>query len=111
MSTIPTLATVVADNAADHAAERAGNAVDRLSRSADGALDATHRAANAAINRASDAVHGLRDRASPVLDRMASPFDSMANYTQQAPLKSLLVSAAVGAGLMALLSLFSRSDR
>lgn len=107
MSTVPTLATVVADDAAD----RGGNAVDRLSRSADGALDATHRAANAAINRASDAVHSLRDRASPVLDRMVLPFDSMANYTQQAPLKSLLVAAAVGAGLMALISLFARSHR
>ena len=107
MSTIPTLATVVADNAVD----RGDNAVDRLSRSADGALDATHRAASAAIDRASDAVHSLRDRASPVLDRMVSPFDSMANYTHQAPLKSLLVAAAVGAGLMALMSLFARSNR
>ena len=100
MSTVPTAATSVGDNA-----------VDRLSRSADGALDATHRVANAAINRASDAVHSLRDRASPVLDRMVSPFDSMANYTQQAPLKSLLAAAAVGAGLMALISLFARSHR
>lgn len=85
------------------------NVADRAARSADKALDATRRATGAAIDTLADKVHGLRDSVSPALDRVAAPFDAVAEYTQQAPLKSLLAAAAVGAGLMAVLALFARS--
>lgn len=85
------------------------NVVDRAAQSADKALEATRRAAGVAIDSMADKMHGLRDSVSPVADRIAAPFDAMAEYTQQAPLKSLLVAAAVGAGLMAVLALLARS--
>ena len=88
-----------------------GNVVDRAAQSADKALEATRRAAGSAIDSVAEKVHGIRDLASPVVDRMVSPFDSVAQFTQASPLKSLLVAAAVGAGLMALVALLGRSNR
>lgn len=88
-----------------------GNVVDRASQSADSAIAATQRAADKVLSGVSDKMHSLRDQASPVVDKFAAPFDSVGAYTQQAPLKSLLISAALGAAAMALISLMSRSHR
>ncbi len=93
------------------AASSGENLVDRAAQSADRALEATRRAAGSAIDSVANKVHGLRDQASPLLDRVASPFDSLAGYTREAPLKSLLVAAAVGAGLMALIALLTHPRR
>ena len=87
------------------------NLVERASQSADQALEATRRAADAAIDSMVGRVHDLRDQASPVMDRIASPFDAVKHYARETPLKALLVSAATGAGLMALFAMFKRSRR
>lgn len=84
------------------------NVVERAADRADEAIRATQRATSAALDNVADKVHHLRDRASPVVDRVTAPFDSVANYTQQAPLKSLLAAAAAGAVLLALVSLLTR---
>ena len=86
-----------------------GNVVERASQSADTAIAATQRAADKVLSGVSDKMHSLRDQASPVINKLAAPFDSVGAYTQQAPLKSLLISAAVGAAVMALFSLMSRT--
>ena len=86
-----------------------GNVVDRATQSADTAIAATQRAADRVLSGVSDKVHSLRDQASPVVNKIAAPFDLVGAYTQQAPLKSLLISAAVGAAAMAVISLMSRS--
>ena len=88
-----------------------GNVVERASQSADSAIAATQRAADKVLSGVSDKMHSLRDQASPVINKFAAPFDSVGAYTQQAPLKSLLISAAVGAAAMALFSLISRTRR
>ncbi len=93
------------------AASGADNLVDRAAQSADKALEATRRAASSAIDSVADKVHSLRDQASPVLDRVVAPFDSAAEYTREAPLKSLLAAAAAGAVLMGLIALLMRSNR
>lgn len=87
------------------------NLVDRAAQSADKALEATRRAAGSAIDSVADTVHDMRDRASPVMDRIASPFDLMIQRTREAPLKSLLVAAATGAMVMAIIGLVNRSSR
>lgn len=86
-----------------------GNVVDRATLSADAAIAATQRAAEKLLSGVSEKVHTLRDQASPVVNKIAAPFDVVGAYAQRAPLKSLLISAAVGAAAMALISLMSRS--
>ena len=93
------------------AASSGENLVDRAAHSADKALEATRRAAGSAIDSVANKVHDLRDQASPALDRLVSPFESIAEYSRESPLKSLLAAAAVGAGLMALVTLLNRSHR
>ncbi len=86
-----------------------GNVIDRAADSADEVLRATQRAADAALDKVSEKIHGLRDTASPVVDRITAPFDAASNFTQEAPLKSLLIAAAAGAVLMAVFSLITRA--
>lgn len=89
---------------------RGDNLVDQLANSADRALDATRHAATAAITKVAGKVHDVRDVASPMLERVTSPFESVARQTRQAPWRSLLMAAAAGAALMAIASLLSRSQ-
>lgn len=86
-----------------------GNVIDRAADSADAAIAATQRATNNLLSGVSDKIHTLRDKASPAVDRVNAPFDAASAYTQAAPLKSLLIAAAVGAAVMGLVTLMSRS--
>ncbi|HEY4066988.1 MAG TPA: hypothetical protein VGM74_08855 [Burkholderiaceae bacterium] len=79
--------------------------VDRASNRLDTMLDATRVGAESAIDRVADRMHSVRDRASPAMARMSVPIDRLSARTQDAPLKSLLVAAATGAVLMAVLGL------
>ena len=85
-----------------------GNIVDRAAQSADKALEATRRSASSAIDSVADKVHAVRDRASPALDRLTAPLDNVVARTHAAPLQSLLMAAAAGAALMALVSMVRR---
>jgi ElaB/YqjD/DUF883 family membrane-anchored ribosome-binding protein len=85
------------------------NLVDRAAATADGAVQATKRATSAALDGVSDKIENLRDRASPIADRVTAPFNEVSRYTQEQPLTSLLMAAAVGAGLTALIALVTRS--
>ena len=86
----------------------ANNLVDRAAQSADKALEATRRTASSAIDSVADKVHAVRDRASPALDRLTAPLDNVVARTHEAPLQSLLMAAAAGAALMALVSMLRR---
>jgi ElaB/YqjD/DUF883 family membrane-anchored ribosome-binding protein len=88
----------------------AKNFVDRAAQRADKAIDATRQGAASALDSVADKVHSVRDRASPAVDRMTMPIDRLSARTQDAPLQSLLIAAAAGAVLMALLGLM-RSGR
>ena len=89
---------------------KAPNVVDRASDSADRALEATRRLSDTAIDGVAGKVHEIRDRVSPVVDRMVAPLDDVVRYTRQTPVRALLISAAVGAALMTIVSWLS-SDR
>jgi predicted nuclease with TOPRIM domain len=86
------------------------NIVDRAADSADRALEATRRLSDSAFDNLADKLQALRERASPAVDRLISPYDDALRYTRQAPVRALLISAAVGAGLMVLFG-WMRSNR
>lgn len=113
-----------ADNLADHAAL-----------SADQAIRSTQRVTNDALNSLAGTVQDLRHQASPLLQRASDQAsalaqrgvdavldgsqkvrdqarhasDSTQDYIKAEPIKAVLIAAATGAALMALVGLMSRS--
>jgi ElaB/YqjD/DUF883 family membrane-anchored ribosome-binding protein len=107
------------------------NLVDQAALQAEHAIASTRRLANEAMDGLSGSVEGLRSSAAPALSRVAeqagaftqSGVDAVLNgshhladkarqasdgtvrYIQHEPLKSVLIAAATGAALMALVSL------
>ena len=118
--------TQEASNFAEHAADSAGSAIR-----------STQNVANAAFDRLSDKVDTARDQAVPLINRLSSQAEAAARrgaeavketsaqlrekavraqdttvgYIKDEPVKAMLIAAATGAALMALISLASRSSR
>jgi ElaB/YqjD/DUF883 family membrane-anchored ribosome-binding protein len=114
--------------------QTANNLADDASSGAESTIRTTQRVANDALDSLSDKVKDARDQAAPVLDRVASKAeelarrsreamrgssqhlrdravrasDSTVGYIKDEPVKSILIAAAAGAALMAVLSLLSR---
>ena len=110
---------------------------DKATGSAEQALMATQHAANEALNMLADKVLEIRNQAVPLVanangqahDYLRQGMDSVRNtsqqlasaalhtrngatgYIQEEPLKALLIAAATGAALMALVSLISQPHR
>jgi ElaB/YqjD/DUF883 family membrane-anchored ribosome-binding protein len=76
--------------------------INQTSHAADQAIKATQHLANNAMESVLDTSHQLRLKA-----RHAS--ESSVNYIRHEPVKSILIAAAAGAALMALVSLLSSS--
>lgn len=115
----------------------AANLADQAADSAAGAIRSTQNVANAAFDRLSDKVDTARDQAVPLLNRLSSKAedaarrgadavketsaqlrekalqaqDTTVSYIKDEPVKAMLIAAATGAALMALVSLASRSSR
>ena len=115
-----------ASNFAEHAAD-----------SASGAIRSTQNVANAAFDRLSDKVDNAREQAVPLINRLSTQAEAAARrgadavketsaqlresalrsqdttigYIKDEPMKAMLIAAATGAALMALVSLASRSSR
>jgi ElaB/YqjD/DUF883 family membrane-anchored ribosome-binding protein len=111
------------------------NLADQAAQGADSAIKSTQRVANEALNSLSDKVQDARDQAAPVLNRVAAKAEELARrsaeamrdssaqikeravrasdatvgYIKDEPIKSILIAAAAGAALMALVSLLSRN--
>ena len=122
MSTFSRSATNFADQTADGTTE---------------AIRATKETANEAFDRLSDKVDDVRDQATPILSRLSAQAEAAArrsadavretsqqlrekalratddtvSYIKDEPVKAVLIAAATGAALMALLSLVSRTRR
>ena len=108
---------------------------DPAAQGADGVIKATQRVANETLTGLSDKVHDIKDQAVPVLNRVATQAEALARrsveamrdssqqlrdkaarasdstigYIKDEPLKAILIAAATGAALMALISLMTRS--
>ena len=112
-----------------------GNLADQAAQGADSAIKSTQRFANEALDTLSDKVGEVRDQAAPVLNRVAEKAETLARrgleavkdssqvvrdkaqrasdstvaYIKDEPVKAILIAAATGAALMALISLMTRS--
>lgn len=108
---------------------------DQAAMSADQAIKSTQRIANEALNGLSNSVEELRHEAAPLLNRATEQVSALAHrgvdavregshqlrdkaqhasdrtvgYIQEEPVKAMLIAAATGAALMALVSLVTRS--
>lgn len=115
--------------------DKAGNLIDQASRSADQAIRATQTAANSAVDSAAHSLQDLRQQTTPMVERASDQVSAMAHrgmesvrdtshqlrlkvehasdstvgYIRHEPVKSVLIAAATGAALMALVSLVTRS--
>lgn len=87
------------------------NLADRIALSADSAIHSTQYATNKAFDRLSGSVESLRGRAGPLMEKVSAKADASKAYVSDQPMKSLLIAAATGAALAALLSWVTRSRR
>ena len=118
-------------------ANEATNMADRAADSASGAIRSTQNVANAALDRLANQVETAHDKAVPLINRLSSQAeaaartgidavrdtsaqlrekamkasDSTVGYIKDEPVKAMLIAAATGAALMALVSLMTRSHR
>jgi ElaB/YqjD/DUF883 family membrane-anchored ribosome-binding protein len=86
---------------ADQARNSAGAALDSAQEAAGKTLDAMDRAVDNGVGR-------VRETAQQVRERAARASESTTNYIRHDPVKSVLIAAATGAALMALVSLLTR---
>jgi len=113
------------------------SAVDQAADTANSAIRSTQNVANSAFDRLSDKVDSARDQAVPLINRLSSQAEAVARksadavretsaqlrdkamkaqettvgYIKDEPVKAMLIAAAIGAALMALVSLASRLSR
>lgn len=116
-------------------ADNSSHLIEQASRSADQAIRATQRAATGAVDSAADSLQDLRHQTVPKLERASEQVSAMAhrgidrareishqlrigarhasdstiNYVKEEPVKAVLIAAATGAVLLALVSLVTRS--
>ncbi len=115
--------------------EQVNTLADQAAASADQAIKSTQRMANEAMDSLSGSVQDLRQQATPLLNRATEQASALAqrgvdavrdgtqqlrdqarhatdttvSYIKDEPIKSMLIAAATGAALMALISLMGRS--
>lgn len=90
----------------------AGNSVAHQASSAlDKAGDLSHRGAEAVRDGASQISDVVREGASQVREKAQNLSEQAVGYIQEKPVQSVLIAAATGATLMALLSLMARGAR
>jgi ElaB/YqjD/DUF883 family membrane-anchored ribosome-binding protein len=117
--------------------QQAGGIADSAAESTTSAIRSTQNVANEAFDRLSDKVEDARSRAAPLLNRLTTQAESAARrsadavrdtsaqlretavrasdttvgYIRDEPVKAMLIAAATGAALMALIGLLGRSRR
>lgn len=93
---------------ADSALDRMSEKVDEVRSQATPLLNKVTSQAEAAARRSMDAV---RDTSQQLRDKAVQASDMTVAYVKDEPIKAMLIAAATGAALMALVSLASRSSR
>ncbi|MDP2004246.1 MAG: hypothetical protein Q8K45_01110 [Rubrivivax sp.] len=95
-------------NATQHALDGLAGSVKSLRDQASPRLDGAKEQAGAMLHRGMDA---LRDGSHQVRAKAHQASESTTHYIQAEPVKAVLIAAAAGAALMALVSLMTRSRR
>ncbi|WOB06720.1 hypothetical protein [Piscinibacter gummiphilus] len=116
--------TNTTNTVADQAAGKADQAIRSTQRMTNDALDGLSDSVNSAssrvsplINRATEqatafaqkSVDAMRQTSQQLRDKAMHASDTTASYIRNDPIKSVLIAAATGAALMALVSLVTRS--
>ncbi len=78
--------------------------------SADAAIGTVRDKAGAALDGVTEGMQAAKDKAAATLERFRPQLDSVSAYAREEPTKALLIAAAAGAGLMALITLTARSS-
>ena len=86
--------------------EQSSSLVDQAAQSADHAIKSTQRVANDALDSLADSV---RETSQQLRDKAQHASATTVNYVKHEPVKAILIAAATGAALMALISLLSHS--
>lgn len=85
---------------------------EQATHTADMALQTTQRAANHALDSVSNTMHRGMDTVNDASRNLRNSAlrisDSTASHIRQEPIKSVLIAAAIGAALMALIGLMNR---
>jgi ElaB/YqjD/DUF883 family membrane-anchored ribosome-binding protein len=113
--------------------DKSNHLIGPASHCADQAIRATQQAATGVVDSATGSLHDLRHQTGPMLERASEQASAMAHrgidnlretshqlrlkaehasdsavgYIKEEPVKAMLIAAATGAALMALISLFS----
>jgi ElaB/YqjD/DUF883 family membrane-anchored ribosome-binding protein len=116
--------------------EPSSSIADQMSQSADDAIRSTQRLANETVDGLAHTMQDMRTQAAPLLSRASEQVSTLAQrgvdsvretsqhlrektrdaadgtvqYVKDEPVKAMLIAAATGAALMALVSLISRSS-
>ena len=115
--------------------EQSNSSAEQASHTADDAIRSSQRVANEAIDSLADSAQDLRNEVTPLINRASDQASALARrgvnavrdstqhlrdtaqratdgtvmYIKDEPLKSMLIAAATGAALMALVGMLSRS--
>jgi ElaB/YqjD/DUF883 family membrane-anchored ribosome-binding protein len=85
---------------------------EQASQGADRAIQTTQRVANDALDSISSSVHNgvdtVRDTSRQLREGAVHASDASVNFIKHEPIKSVLIAAATGAALMALIGLLNR---
>ncbi len=107
------LAAAKARDALDSAGKTADHAIDKVADKVDDAKAGASAAIDRAADKADRVAHLTRERftsaSQQVRTQVANYSDQLADYTENEPIKAMLIAAAAGAALMALVSLMARS--
>lgn len=105
--------TEAAENAARYGSRRAHYGMERAADDLDEARahggEALRHLAHSTEDLAHRGMDAVRDSADHLRERSLQVRDSTAHYIQDEPMKSVLIAAAVGAALMGLVAVFSRT--
>ena len=99
-------------------ADAATHLINQSAQSAEDTVNQSQNLANSAVDGLQGAMQDMRRQAAPLLDsvrdgshqlsaKAAQASDDTVNYIKHEPVKSMLIAAATGAALMALISLFT----
>lgn len=94
-------------SAADPAADASAEALAASER----ALNAARQAASKALAALSDLTQSVREQGAALAEKLRPQLDSAASYAKDRPVKTLLISAALGAAVVGLIALLSPPGR
>ena len=96
-----------AGKTADRAIDKVADKMDHAKADASAAIDKVADKADNVVGVAKDRLHSASQQ---VRSQVANYSDQLADYTQNEPIKAMLIAAAAGALLIGLVSLMARSD-